>query len=445
MVPKESEGRTVVSLSESDVGNGGCRIDCLLSISSGGQSSREGDTPTSRPNAVRNLDLPLVETVRVSAVDDQPAVGAEVVVYVRPAYAKQNDLVELTRAVVGSDGVAILRGIPSMAARRLFDKGRADLVFIAFQDGQVALPQMVTAEYTQDAGSPSGQWKLLKVDAPLGGDGLVSTAGAQQPHFKLGPVGGVNAGGDVSVAVSAPTCYTQLTKYNTIYIGSTPTQVGHHQIAKDAIFWNSNIIYSTTKTSTRDTASSWTVGAGGLSFGKNGTRTMSSGIGVEAAGNVQGQNSTATNRKQVINTAHRYDEYRCWTSTSTPPASVGNWPVVAAVTIPGEWQNSFAQTNEDGGIQACPAGNSGLHAPGYFSRQGTSSYTLGGSFTVNATINGKSGSFTGANTVGNRTTSGERVTQVWSNTASSNKNLCGVNTANYAASSGNVGPILAMP
>ena len=410
-----------------------------------GQSSREGDTPASRPNAVRNLDLPLVETVRVSAVDDQPAVGAEVVVYVRPAYAKQNDLVELTRAIVGSDGIAILRGIPSMAARRLFDKGRADLVFIASQDGQVALPQMVTAEYTQDAGSPSGQWKLLKVDAPLGGDGLVSTAGAQQPHFKLGPVGGVNAGGDVSVAVSPPTCYTQLTKYNTKYIGSTPTQVGHHQIAKDAILWNSNIIYATTKTSTRDTASSWTVGAGGLSFAKSGTRTMSSAIGVEATGNVQGQNSTATNRKQVINTAHRYDEYRCWTSNTTPPASVGNWPVVAAVTIPGEWQNSFAQTNEDGGIQACPAGNSFPHAPGTFKRQGTATYTLGGSFTVNASINGKSGSFTGANTVGNRTTSGEVVTQIWTNTATSNKQLCGVNTPNYAAASGNVGPILAMP
>ncbi len=75
---------------------------------------------------------------------------------------------------------------------------------------------------------------------------------------------------------------------------------------------------------------------GPLSFSAAGTVVQTSWASVTATGNYTGKD-TATNRTQMITTAHYADEYRSWTSPSTPPANPAYWPVVGVMTVPGAW------------------------------------------------------------------------------------------------------------
>ncbi len=165
-----------------------------------GPSSGEVNVEIPRGDVTEDLGEPIIETVRMLQANGQPAEGAKVIVYARSQNPESTGLLELDTAFAGKDGVAVLRGSPSIAVRRLFNHGLIDLVFIASGDGQVALPHMMTAEYIRDGGSPSGRWNLLKDDVPDNGDGGMSANISRETRFTLGPHGGIVEGEDVSAS-----------------------------------------------------------------------------------------------------------------------------------------------------------------------------------------------------------------------------------------------------
>ena len=164
-------------------------------------------------------------------------------------------------------------------------------------------------------------------------------------------------------------------------------------------------------------------------------------IGVTAVGNYAGSSTTATNRKQTITVGSQYLQFHCWTNPDSPPT--GNpltWPVAAVSVFVTDWKSGYFPTVHDNlGVQECPAANTDDYGPGSFTRSVGSSYTIENAYTASLTWQGRAGSFSGSANVSMADTSGEAVSECWTNAVQGTKRLCGVNTPSIAAVA-NVGP-----
>jgi hypothetical protein len=185
--------------------------------------------------------------------------------------------------------------------------------------------------------------------------------------------------------------------------------------------------YLNTKTSTFQTGWSAGVTAVGASFSIAGTETTQSSNSQGGEHIVPPSAKYNTGRKHWITVHTTINQWRCWTSSTTPPASPGNWPTYITLE-PGAWARDYAMDSVS--VPKCNtaiAANQSKIGHGSWWRANGSSTSFSSSMSGSVSFNGQAIGFNFGVHVMNDFSNGLNVKYTYFNSASSNKDLCGVN------------------
>jgi hypothetical protein len=192
-------------------------------------------------------------------------------------------------------------------------------------------------------------------------------------------------------------------------------------------YWHATFSYTQTNTSSFTVGWSENAGGYGAAFSAAGSETTSS---TDEAGGTVDVNSgvnSATGRAYWITVHSSISHWRCWNSSTTPPASPGNWPDYLTIE-PGAWARDFAADNVK--VPACNVNNANnqfrVGGGAQFHRNTGSSTTISSS--INGSVSAPGGPISfhlGANVENSNTTS-DLVNYAWRNTSTGNKFLCGI-------------------
>jgi hypothetical protein len=386
-----------------------------------------------------SADISAAEVWRGRLLDPSgAATSGTVVAYVRAnadgiaAVANANPdeaLIPIARADVGANGTFVLRADydPSYAPLQAAD-GSLTMMLVASSGAAIGF-QLKTVWWSQPA-QAAGTWTNTAPSSTAGAQSQGANDSFNPTDIQLQSTTAASgaalrsAGRStdiVSASISPP---FDCVHWQTSAGPDSKAYIGESYLQKSA-YWRSTFAYTQTGTSSFQVG--WSAAAGS-SFTAAGSETTSSTNGAAGGAPVNSNASSATGRKHWITVHTALNQWRCWNSPTTPPASPGDWPAYYTLEE-GSWARDFA--SDPVGVPTCgvnvPA-NQFVLGPGHsIARDNGSSTTISGS--VTGSISGGAGpiTFSFGASVHTDTTLSTLVNYGWTNTSTGNKDLCGRN------------------